>query len=210
MSRPDTKSSINTFKQYTKLFDLSSFFCYSLPEMHTVRLLIVCLLLLPSISNAFCYEDAGNACGINPSLLKSIARIESNFNPRAINRNLDGSIDMGLMQINYSWVSRLGLDSGRLLSDPCYNVMTGAGILRLCIDKHGYTWEAVGCYNAVSRQKRVGYSWKVYKELKAEGLRLKAEVKSQTQNSKLKTQNPNFRTTNSSFSFTVKDEASVE
>ncbi|MEW6163182.1 MAG: lytic transglycosylase domain-containing protein [Nitrospirota bacterium] len=169
--------------------------------MHTVRLFIVCLLLLPSISNAFCYEDAGNACGINPSLLKSIARIESGLNPRVINRNLDGSIDMGLMQINSSWVSRLRLDSGRLLQDPCYNVMAGARILRLCIDKHGYTWEAVGCYNAVSRQKRIGYSWKVYKELKAEGRRQKTENRTK--------KSPELRT-NPSFSFTVKDGASIE
>ncbi|MDI6890539.1 MAG: lytic transglycosylase domain-containing protein, partial [Thermodesulfovibrionales bacterium] len=91
--------------------------------------------------------------------------------------------------------------SGRLLSDPCYNVMTGARILRLCIDKHGYTWEAVGCYNAVSRQKRIGYSWKVYKELKAEGRRLKREDRREAQGE---------LRTNSPFSFTVRDEASVE
>ena len=171
--------------------------------MWIVRLLIACLLLVPDISGAFCFDEAGKTYGINPQLLQSIARIESNLNPNAINKNSNGSTDMGIMQVNSSWIASLGLDSGRLVSDPCYNVMTGARILRHCIDKHGYTWEAVGCYNAVSRHKRVDYSWKVYNKLKA-------EVKSQTQNSKLKTQNSNFRTPNSSLFFSVRDNAAIE
>ena len=183
--------------------------------MHAVRLFIVGLLLLPSISNAFCYEDAGDAYDINPSLLKSIARVESSLNPGAINRNLNDSIDMGLMQINSFWISRLRLDSGRLLQDPCYNVMVGAKILRLCIDKYGYTWEAVGCYNAVSRQKRINYAWKVFKELKAEDRRQKTEDRGQkAEDRREETENRRQKEsefkTNSSFSFSVRDEASVE
>lgn len=117
---------------------------------------------------AFCFSEAGEAYGISPQLLKGIAKVESSLNPRAINKNLNGSVDMGLMQINSSWISRLNLEPDRLLSDSCYNVMTGSKILRLCMDKYGYTWEAVGCYNAMSRHKRVDYSWKVFEMLKAE------------------------------------------
>lgn len=127
--------------------------------------------MLPTISDAFCFDEAGRAYGINTNLLQSIARVESNLNPSAINRNLNGSIDIGIMQINSSWIAKLGLDSSRLVSDPCYNVMTGAKIFKYCVDKHEYTWEAVGCYNAVSKHKRVDYSWKVYNKIKAEGKR---------------------------------------
>ena len=43
--------------------------------------------------------------------------------------------------------------------------MTGARILRECLDRLGNNWEAIGCYNATNRTKRAGYSWKVYREL---------------------------------------------
>jgi len=71
------------------------------------------------------------------------------------------------MQVNSYWVQTLGLDSGQLLRDPCLNTKTGARILKKCIDRHGYTWEAVGCYNARSSDKRVKYSWKIFKKLEA-------------------------------------------
>jgi hypothetical protein len=136
-------------------------------------LVIVCFLftihcLIITNVYAFCFSEAGTTYGISPQLLKGIAKVESNLNPKAVNRNPNGSIDMGLMQINSSWINRLSLEPDRLLSDSCYNVMTGAKILRLCIDKYSYTWEAVGCYNAVSRHKRVDYSWKIFEILKAE------------------------------------------
>lgn len=160
---------------------------------------------MPSISNAFCFDEAGKAYGISPSLLSGIARVESGLNPHAINRNFNGSIDIGVMQINSSWIPRLRLDSERLLSDVCYNVMTGAKVLRLCIDRYGYTWEAVGCYNAVSRQKRINYSWKVFNMLKAEGKRKPLSRHSEP------THNPSDSQSNrSSFYFSVRDTAAIE
>jgi hypothetical protein len=59
----------------------------------------------------------------------------------------------------------MDLKKERLMEDPCYNVMTGARILKQCIDRHGYNWQAVGCYNATNVQKRMNYSWKVYHAL---------------------------------------------
>ena len=92
--------------------------------------------------------------------------MESNFDTRAMNMNRDGSYDIGIMQINSRWIQRLGLNGDELVNNACYNVMTGAKILRACIDKHGYTWEAVGCYNAVSAPYRGRYAWKIYDALK--------------------------------------------
>jgi soluble lytic murein transglycosylase-like protein len=136
---------------------------------------------MPGLSNAFCFDEAGEQYNINPTLLKSIARIESNLNPKAMNKNQNGSIDIGLMQINSFWIKTLGLDFGKLISDPCYNTMTGAKVLKQCIDRYGYTWEAVGCYNATSAPKRVKYSWKVFDRLRAEARSQKPEVRSQEQ-----------------------------
>lgn len=126
-------------------------------------IILIITFMLPAYGQAFCFDEAGAASGINPFLLKSIAQVESGLNPRAINVNANGSRDLGLMQINSSWIKPMKLDGVRLFSDPCYNTTIGARILRDCIDRKGYTWAAVGCYNAVSAPKQVAYSWKIYR-----------------------------------------------
>jgi hypothetical protein len=162
---------------------------------------------MPNISTAFCFDDAGNVYGINPILLQYIARIESDLNPHAINRNQNGSIDLGIMQINSSWVPSMGLNSSLLLSDPCYNIMTGAKILRLCIDRYGYTWEAVGCYNSVSKQRKITYSWKVFDILKTEDRSHKKNSNQDNISRSTKNSKPSqkLNTHPSSLSFSVKD-----
>ena len=117
---------------------------------------------------AFCYEEAGLEYNINPVLLHVISKTESNLNQMAINTNPNGTQDIGLMQINSSWVKSLNLDADLLLSDPCYNLKTGAEILSKCIEQYGYNWEAIGCYNATSKDKRVKYSWRIFDRLKSE------------------------------------------
>lgn len=171
---------------------------------------VLLMILLPAVANAFCFDEAGRAFGINPQLLRSIAKTESNLKPGAVNRNSNGSTDMGLMQINSSWIHGMKLDSDRLLSDPCYNVMTGAKIMKLCIDRYGYAWEAVGCYNAVSMDKKVNYSWKIFNALKAEGKRQKAEAGQQTAGSGLKSPDSKLQAQNPSLSFSVRDKSGSE
>lgn len=131
-------------------------------------------------------------------LLECIAKIESRLDAEAINRNKNGSIDIGLMQVNSYWIKTLGLDRQRLTTDACYNTMVGASILKQCIDRHGYTWEAIGCYNAVSMDKKTAYSWKIFRQLKAEG-RQKAKLKSPMPTSSLYFRSWDRSTCNSSF-----------
>ena len=127
--------------------------------------IVIALLLLPALAQAFCFEEAGRLYGVSPRLLQGIARVESGLNPAAINRNRNGTVDLGLMQINSFWLNTLGTSSRELIDKPCYNVMVGAWILSDCLDRHGKTWKAIGCYNATSHNKRVNYSWKIYREL---------------------------------------------
>jgi soluble lytic murein transglycosylase-like protein len=126
------------------------------------------LLLVPAIAYCFCFEEAGRYYGVSPHLLWAIAKVESNFNPRAINRNKNGTYDIGLMQINSSWFPYLkkhGIDPS-LLWEPCYNAHVGAMVLRHCIDMYGYNWRAVDCYNKGKRARENSkYVWKVYKAL---------------------------------------------
>lgn len=113
-----------------------------------------------------CFHDAGTRYKLNPLLLWSIAKTESSFNPRAINRsNKNGSYDIGLMQINSAWLptlKRYGIEE-RHLFDPCVSIHVGAWILAHEVARHGYTWKAVGAYNAKSTDKQVRYASKVLK-----------------------------------------------
>lgn len=132
--------------------------------------MITCLLPL-NYAPAMCFDEAGKKYGISPQLLRAIAKTESGMRPHAMNRNPNGSYDVGVMQINSFWFPKLGLTADQLRADPCLNVMTGADILGRCIKSHGYAWEAVGCYNAYSHSKRVAYSWRIYRSLAAENRR---------------------------------------
>ncbi|MGD0584721.1 MAG: lytic transglycosylase domain-containing protein [Oryzomonas sp.] len=136
------------------------------------NLKIVCLLVLIAVGVAgrdaypFCFEEAGEMYGINPLILRSIARVESNFVPETINKNSNGTFDIGLMQINTIWKPVLGEQRWKHLGDACYNTKTGAWILATCINKYGYNWKAIGCYNSQTPEKSEAYARKVFSHLK--------------------------------------------
>ena len=57
---------------------------------------------LPSTLNdkTPCVQDAARYHGVNPWILKAILSVESGFNPRAVNRNSNSTVDVGLGQMN--------------------------------------------------------------------------------------------------------------
>ena len=134
------------------------------------RILIAFTLVLafagPAFASSYCFEAAGAEYGVSPQLLWSIAKVESDFSTQAVNWNQNGTYDYGLMQINSSWASRLGPGIWRSLGDPCANIRAGAWIMAQCVRRYGYTWEAVGCYNASSEKEREKYALKVYAAFK--------------------------------------------
>ena len=122
-------------------------------------------LAMGTDAHSFCFEEAGAQYNINPQILRAIAKVESNFNPRAVNRNSNGTFDFGLMQINSSWAATLGKERWNSLGDACTNTKTGAWILSMCMNKYGYTWKAIGCYNSQTPGKRDKYSKMVFDQL---------------------------------------------
>lgn len=128
-------------------------------------LLLSFIFLFCHSAGAFCFEEAGKEYNISPQLLWAIAQTESNFKIEATNQNKNGTFDYGVMQINSSWYRKLGAERWSKLSDPCYNVRVGAWILSQCVKKHGYTWEAVGCYNSPNKEKGSIYANKVYERV---------------------------------------------
>jgi soluble lytic murein transglycosylase-like protein len=111
----------------------------------------VLLFSVAGLAHADCWEEAGREFSIAPELLYAIAEQESNLDPRAIGRNRDGSRDIGLMQVNSYHLPRLakyGITEQSLLNDSCRALKVGAGILADFMRRYGYSWEAVGAYNA--------------------------------------------------------------
>lgn len=125
------------------------------------------ILIAARTSSAFCFEEAGAKYNISPRLLWAIAKVESEFNPEAYNKNSKGlGYDYGLMQINSLWRSTLGAELWDRLNDACTNVHVGAWILAQSFQTHGYNWEAVGYYNARTKYKRDKYVQKIQSAVK--------------------------------------------
>nr|WP_246327064.1 transglycosylase SLT domain-containing protein [Burkholderia guangdongensis] len=113
---------------------------------------------------ADCIDDAAAFQHVNVSLMRAIAQVESGTRPDRVNTNSNGTTDIGLMQINSSWLPVLAKEgiSEQSLFDPCTNAYVGAWILSRNIRQFGPTWNAIGAYNAASPDKRLAYARKVY------------------------------------------------
>ena len=115
------------------------------------------------------FQEAGKKYSIDPKLLAAIAMNESNMNPRAINRNRNGSIDVGIMQINSYWFPKLKpyLKDLNRLWNPKVNIYVGAWVLRQCFDKFGNDWRAIDCYNKGAKRAKPysRYNTRVWKHL---------------------------------------------
>ncbi|MBM2766774.1 transglycosylase SLT domain-containing protein [Burkholderia anthina] len=119
---------------------------------------------LHGIARADCLDDAATFQHVSVSLLRGIAQVESGMNPSAVNTNTNGTLDIGLMQINSTWLPTLAREgiTQQSLFDACTNAYVGAWILSQNIRQLGANWNAIGAYNAASPDKRLAYARKVY------------------------------------------------
>lgn len=117
----------------------------------------------PVLAGDNCWDIVEAKYGVPKALLYAIAKTESNMNPRAEGKNTNGSRDIGLMQINTSWLpvlKRHGI-AEKDLKDPCVSLHVGAWVLANNFATYGKGWRAVGAYNARTEYKRVAYAKKV-------------------------------------------------
>jgi soluble lytic murein transglycosylase-like protein len=128
------------------------------------RLIVLAVLatILPSAASAFCFEEAGAQYSVDPDTLRSMAIRESRLDPAAVNVNVNGSVDVGLMQINSSWKKRLGVKLWEHVKEPCTNVKVGAYILSLAIEETGDLWTGVGRYHSRNKEKAERYARKIF------------------------------------------------
>lgn len=112
-----------------------------------------------------CFDQAAARYSIDKKILKAIAKTESNFNAKVISKpNSNMSVDIGMMQINSSWLptlSKFGIGQNHLL-DACTNIHVGAWILANNFSTYGRTWKAIGAYNSTTPSFQVVYARKVY------------------------------------------------
>ena len=125
------------------------------------------------------YLRAAAATGIPVELLLAISHVESGFQPHALNvsgrsffpssiyeavgllKRSGDNVDIGLMQVNWSyWGNRFGLSKSELL-DPQLNVLVGAKILEHCIRVSGNSWQGVALYHSPNEARQREYVQKV-------------------------------------------------
>lgn len=114
-----------------------------------------------------CFNLASQNYKIPVGLLKAIAKTETSFNPYAINVNSNKSYDMGIMQINSTWLPKLGRIGVTQvdLFDGCKNIQIGAWILASNIKQYGFNTKAIGAYNSPSPKNQEIYARKVLSNL---------------------------------------------
>ncbi len=142
---------------YKKLFIIMLFSCSTLSAVN-----------LPNINETkfnWLFYKFGKEFNIPPILLWAIAKTESNFVIKAKNISKNGSSDYGLMQINSIHeptlkAKNLSLDD---LYRPDINIQMGAMILRNCLNKHGWDYKALNCYNGKINNNP--YSHKIFANL---------------------------------------------
>ncbi len=107
-----------------------------------------------------CRQQAAAAFDLPDDLVQAVKEVESGASLGApISTNRNGTEDIGLMQINSSWLPTLGRHgiSKEGLLDTCVNLHVGAWILRQAIDDAGGdVWAGVGAYHSPTpaRQRR--------------------------------------------------------
>lgn len=114
------------------------------------------------------FEQSSKVWNIPKPLLLAIAKKESSlypwcinvegrdFYPKSQNESLKiikeamaqgKSFDIGLMQINNFWLKHLDLQP-EIVLEPQNNIHIGAWILAKEIERHGYSWKAIGSYHS--------------------------------------------------------------
>lgn len=91
-----------------------------------------------------------------PRVLPSIQAVEGGA-VGSVHRNVNGSDDLGVMQVNTVWLPALARYTGlapsavrvRLIRVPCFNIAAAGAILKTYLDQdHGDLMRAVGDYHS--------------------------------------------------------------
>ncbi|ABE47291.1 Lytic transglycosylase, catalytic (plasmid) [Polaromonas sp. JS666] len=97
-----------------------------------------------------CIVPASTYHTVNPYVLRSILTVESGLKSSAIGKNRNGSVDIGIGQINsihLKELSQFGIGPTHL-QDACIGTYVAAWHLKKAIAERGNTWEGVASYHS--------------------------------------------------------------
>ena len=105
-----------------------------------------------SLATNPCLMLAAQRHGVNPHILRAILQVESGMRPHVVNRNRNGTIDVGMAQINsihFVELAQWGITPTKLL-DPCVATHVAAWHLKRVMLRHGNTWFGVAAYHSAT------------------------------------------------------------
>lgn len=113
-----------------------------------------------------CVSQAAKYHTVNPWILRAIIQVESNFNAGALNKNRNGTVDVGVAQINsmhFAELAKYGIGEKDLLNG-CVSSYVAAWHLKKQHKAYGNTWYAVGAYHSATKcynDRYTGLVWNV-------------------------------------------------
>lgn len=97
-----------------------------------------------------CIVPASQFHGVNAFILRAILRVESGLKPGAIGKNGNGTVDVGIGQMNsmhFPALAKFGVGPEQL-KNACIGTYVAAWHLKKGIAAHGNTWEAIARYHS--------------------------------------------------------------
>lgn len=119
-----------------------------------------------------CILQAAQYQSVNPHVLRAILRVESALNPGAVGRNTNGTVDIGIGQINsihLKELSKYGIGPNHLL-DACVGTYVAAWHLKRVSASGGNTWESIAKYHSGNPYYNRRYQILLFNELVKSGV----------------------------------------
>ncbi|MDC9654333.1 lytic transglycosylase domain-containing protein [Xanthomonas perforans] len=107
------------------------------------------------VTRTQCIAAAASRYAVPELLINAVIRTEGGTTGQTSKRNANGTVDLGLMQINEMHLrsaphrlQSLGITRDVLINNECVNIMVGTYILSVELSKPGEYWWNVGSYNS--------------------------------------------------------------
>lgn len=116
------------------------------------------------------FSQIGSHFDIPPTLLKKIAKIESNLNERCVGVNKNKTVDYGLMQINschFKTLAPYGIGEHNIMN-PKVNITAAAILLKKYVVKEGFNLHEIGKYHSHTAKFKSIWNGRLSKELAKE------------------------------------------
>ena len=99
-----------------------------------------------------CILPAAELHGVNSFVLRAILKIESGLKPNAVGKNRNGTVDVGIGQMNsmhFPELVRVGV-APEWLKDACVGTYVAAWHLSKAMARYGNTWYGVASYHSAT------------------------------------------------------------